>query len=194
MLSNDHTFEAHGMAFYVTVERDEHMGAPWKESDGHGIVSDTKRHPFGMGTKPPKRGGERILFWENGAYQTYDIEATTKLAKKDGWGLTEAELKHLAVKLGHKPTRKEIVREAVERDFRYCRSWCNDEWHWVVVTVEAVDFYVCDSIGGIESNDDDYIDEVARDLADTIHNRLNPPAPPPPPWHRRVANVFLALE
>jgi hypothetical protein len=36
----DDTIEINGLTFRVTVERDEDMGEPWKEHDGHGVVSN----------------------------------------------------------------------------------------------------------------------------------------------------------
>jgi hypothetical protein len=171
MLYNNDTFEHKGRTFRLEITRDDAMGEPWKEHDGHGIVSERKRHPFGHGTKPPKRAGERVLYWESGTYRTYDVAETMKIAKRDGWGLSPKDEAELAQKLGRQPTRNEIIAAAVDRDFEYLRAWCNDEWRFVVIGVHHDD--ESEYLGGVEDSDSEYVEETARELADEICARLD---------------------
>lgn len=168
----DESFEHKGRTYRVAFPHDEGHEAPWEECEGHGIVSDQKRHPFGHGTKPSKAPDEKILYWERGVYRTYDVAETLKIAKRDGWGLNPDDESKLAQSLGREPTRKEIIAAAVDADFEFLRAWCCDEWHYVgvVVTHESGD---TESLWGIESNADSYLDEVAHELADEIASRLD---------------------
>lgn len=161
---------------YATIEtkHDEDMGPPWDEHDGHGPVSKIAYHPCGYGARPPKRSGQRLLYWDRGYYRLYDMQAATKLAKKDGWGLGNDELAELTKKLGHTPTQGQITAAAVERDFERMRGWANDEWHWIGVVVTLFDAddneIGSDSLRGIES-DGDYWKEVAAEILDELIER-----------------------
>lgn len=162
------TFEHNGRKFTYTTERDDCICEPWKECDGHGIVSEWKRHAFGMGSKPPKAPGERVLIWERGSYRTYDMQATMAIAKRDGWGLSDEATAKLAARLGRTPTTGDIRAAAVERDFQYLRAWCNDEWEWLVICVTDVATGRKEYLGGVESSDEKYIAYHALDLAAEI--------------------------
>ncbi len=154
-----------GLWARINVERDDDMQAPWIEHDGHGIVSDSKRHAFGMGSKPPKKAGERVLAWQDGYFRTYDIAATMKKAKAEGWGLGKEETAALAAKLGRAPTAGEILAASVEYDFEFCRGWVTDEWQWIGVTVTLEDkdgnALGKDALWGTESCGDHWQDEAA---------------------------------
>lgn len=161
------TFQHLGASFRITLEHDDSHGSPWSEEDGHGPVSEWKRHAFGQGTKPPKRAGERILVWNRGHYRTYDIRAATVQAIAEGWDAAP-----------YGGTKGERAARAVEADFQRMRAWCNDEWSYVGVIVELLDDSG-DSLGetaslwGVESDSDEYIrNEVAIELADEILARL----------------------
>lgn len=125
------TIEHLGFTATITIHNDQHHGAPWEENDGHGIVSGWERRD--------KRAGERILHSDRHSKRFYDMAATMRLAKRDGWGLGDESKAKLAAKLG-KPveflTHGEIVAQAVEDDFEYLRSWCADEWQWQGYTTE----------------------------------------------------------
>lgn len=155
----------------IALKHDESMGEPWKEHDGHGEVSEQRYHRFGCGTRPPKRAGERLLYWERGYYRLYNFAATMKKAKAEGWGLGKEDEAELAAKLGRTPTPREIIAQAVERDFDRLRAWCNNEWHWIGVAVTLEDEngneLGHESLWGIES-DGDYWREVACDLSNRL--------------------------
>lgn len=72
------TVERDGYVVTATVVRDDDMGAPWENEDGHGPVS--------RWTSRPKRPGERVLNVDRGSYRYYDFAEAVKIAKRDGWG------------------------------------------------------------------------------------------------------------
>lgn len=163
MFDND-TFERGGHNFRVQLPFDEDMGAPWEKHDGHGIISEW--------TSRDKAPGERVLCEDHGHKRYYDIKATIAIAKKDGWGCSHGSLKDGKYTHSHK-TKKEAVACAVDQDFERMKAWCNDEWHWcgVVVTMlndEDEETELADSLWGIEDDSDDYLDDVANELADNL--------------------------
>lgn len=162
-----------GLTFRVTCETDCDMGPPWKEHDGHGEVREVRT----FGGKPEKRPGERVLHTDRYAAWFYDWQGAMSTAKRDRWGLCDDEKAELAEKLGHAPTAGEITTEAVQRDFDHLRGYCNDDWSWVTVYVTLLDTDGAptgetESLGGIESNSADYINECALELVAEIANRI----------------------
>lgn len=120
-----------GYTAHITIKQDVRgMKEPWKEHEGHGVVSEY--------VDRDKRAGERVVSTCKGRAMFYDFAATMLIARRDGWGLCDDEKAKLAARLGRKPTKREIIAEAVERDFLYCKGWANDEWTWMgyIVTVE----------------------------------------------------------
>lgn len=155
------TFEKElgGMKFRVDFCYDEDMGEPWKEHDGHGIVSEW--------TTRSKAPGERVLCKDRDSRRYYDVQATMEKAEKEGWGIENPEGK----------TKGQILAEAVDRDFKYLKGWCNDEWHWTTVRVRLLDVdgnptNEWETCGGIESSDEKYLKEVAGELAAEIAHRV----------------------
>lgn len=153
------TFEHKGYTFRVRFARDEFMGAPWDEHDGHGPVSDWR-------PGYTKRPGERVLHRDREAYRFYDFAEAVKIARRDQWGSEGDE--------GLAPGAK--AARAAERDFEYLRSWCRDDWQWVSIDVEYVDpvggVVERESLGGVESSDEAYLTDCAYELADAIVGRL----------------------
>lgn len=164
------TFERGGRTFKVELPQDDFGRAPWEDDDGAGIVTEW--------TRRDKAPGERLLHEDRGSRRFYNWQETTAKAKRDGWGLCDDEKAALALRFGREPTRKQIIAEAVERDFDRMRSWCNDQWCYVGVVVTALDDEgdetdETESLWGIESDSRDYIAEVAHEHADEINARLN---------------------
>lgn len=118
-----HTLQRSGYTARISVFHDEYMGEPWKEHDGHGIVSEW--------TRRDKTPGELVLNSDLHSKRFYDYQGTLEIARRDGWGLDDEDKAKLAAKLKREPTKGEIVAEAVRRDFEHLRAWCNDEWHWL---------------------------------------------------------------
>jgi hypothetical protein len=157
----DRTFEHKGRQFGMTIEFDAGLQEPWKEHDGHGIVSEW--------TSRAKRAGERVLVQDRSSYRYYNFAETMKLARKDSWGVSdpkEGETK-----------RQQLVR-AVEKDFEHLRAWCNDGWHWCGVIVELLDSDgertgETESLWGMENSDTKYLEMEAHELADAIIYRVD---------------------
>src|SRR5690348_8411347 len=148
------TIEVQGRQFSVAIEYDDSMGEPWKEHDGHGVVSEW--------TTRDKRPGERVINQDGRSYRYYDFAATIKRALEEGWD---------APPYGGR--KRERAARAAEADFERMRGWCNDQWHWcgVVVTLlddEGDETKEAASLWGIESDAGDYLNQVARELADEI--------------------------
>lgn len=152
-------------------EYDQDASPPWEECDGHGPVSSSKHYPFSWGTKPPKRSGERLLYWNDGWYRLYDFAEAMKIANRDGWGLNPDELAKLTARLGHTPTKGQITEAAVENDFQYLKDWCDDKWHYigVIVTLHDAEGKEQDerSLWCVEDRGD-YYQTVASELADEL--------------------------
>lgn len=125
------TFERGGRTFKVEMPYDDTPRCPWEDDCGTGIVSEW--------TSRDKGPGERLLHSDRSLYRYYDVAETTKKAKRDGWGLSNDDKAKLAERLGRQPTRKQIIAEAVERDYDRLRRWCNDQWSYVEVVVTAID-------------------------------------------------------
>jgi hypothetical protein len=171
------TFEHRGHTFKLTIERDDDMGEPWKEHDGHGIVSDW--------TTRDKAPGERVLVEDRNHKRYYDVKASTKLARKDGWGCSHSTMDEVdgkrVFKSGHK-TKGEAIACAVDEDFERMRAWCNDDWYWAYAMVRLLDedgeeTSEYDTLSGVESDAGSYWDEVARELADQIVSRIEVETP-----------------
>lgn len=167
---------------------DSDMGPPWKEEDGHGVVSDW--------TARDKAPGELVLSSDRGSHKRfYDFAATVEIAKRDGWGLGDEEKAELEKKFGRAPTKNEIVTEAVWRNFKHLKDWCDNKWHWCGRTVEvedsegndATDDYFPDSVWGFEStciqdeeeevfqNAEQFIDEqITKKKQEEFEGKLDP--------------------
>lgn len=153
------------LTFRVKVEDDLDHAEPWKNSEGHGVVSEW--------TGRDKKPGEWVLKESRGDKRYYDMAATIKLAKRDGWGLNPEAKAVLAKRLGREPTKGEIVEAAVKDDFEYLRGWCNDEWRYVGVIVTLLDddgdkTEIDNSLWGVEDYDVEHLEEVAQELAEEI--------------------------
>lgn len=144
----------------MTREPDDCLDYPWKEYDGHGIVSDWENRA--------KRPYERVLAYDGGRSMFYDVQGSIEKARKEGWGLPEEEAKGL--------TKKQIAAAAVERDFKYCKKWANEGIWWDVIGVSVYvnnDKLDSEYIGGIESTADrDTIRNLVGDLVAQIEARL----------------------
>ena len=116
ILFDGDTFTHDGHTFIVSVDH----GAPWKEEDGHGPVSEW--------TSRDKKPGEWVLSSDRGSKRFYDAAEATRIAKRDSWGLTDEEKAKLATKLGRTATKGEVTAEAVRLDFEHLRGWANDKY------------------------------------------------------------------
>ena len=159
------TFEHNGNRFRVAFLSDDTMGAPWDEHDGHGPVTKAplRANYRGYISKAP---GQRFL----GEHWLYNFAEAVRMAKRDGWRALEdvgrADM-----------TRGQLAARAAEEDFQRLKDWCEGRWCWigVVVTLLDDDGDATDetaSLWGIESDAGDFLEEVARELADEITANL----------------------
>lgn len=137
-----------GREYLICWYFDEDHGAPWEESDGHGIVSDWR-------TKGSKRPGERIMTEQHGLCRFYDWQATMKQAKAEGWGGS--------IDRDGCPSSM-TTEEAVQADFDYLCAWCRDEWHYCGIEVIDIATKESAAVWGIESDQDAYHEQVITDL------------------------------
>jgi hypothetical protein len=89
----------------------------------------------------------------------YDVAEATRIARRDRWGAP-----------GEHASAGARAAAAVAQDFEYLRAWCNDEWCYLVVTVEVArdgSVVSTDTCGGIESLKD-YWREFAAEEATAI--------------------------
>ena len=160
-------FEHAGKTFLAEVYPDGCGEAPWERGEGHDAVSDWETRS--------KLPGELVLSEGGRSRRFYDVQAAMKKARADGWGLSEPALAKLCETLGRPATGGEITAAAVRADFEFLRGWCNGEWQYVGVCVRATDTDgnaigapFENALWGIESYNNDYIREVAAELASEI--------------------------
>jgi hypothetical protein len=142
----------YGFKIVVRVEHDDDHGPPWEEEDGHGPVSEWR-------DADSKRPGERVLVRHHGSARFYDMQEAIRIAKQDGWDAPPYD----------EGTKGQRAARAVEADFQYLKGWCDDRWYYVGVIVELQDEdgneIDRDSLWGIESVDENYLNETAREMA-----------------------------
>lgn len=139
-----------GLRLNITTESDPDHGAPWKECDAHGPVSEW--------TTREKRAGERVLASDRRAKMFYDYAGAIALAKKDGWDAPP-------YKTG---TKGEQAARAVDADFEFLREYCAGLWEYIGVIVTLTDEdgneLGRESLWGVESRGN-YWREMALELA-----------------------------
>lgn len=160
-------FERHGFEFIAKLYEDDNNDAPWERDDGHGPVRTTRC----FHGRPGKRAGEVVLFSERGYYVIYDAKEATALARRDGWGIQPEkrdELRQRYRQTGN-VTKRSDAALAVFEDERFLRGWLNNDWYYVGVAVQMTgsddDRYQY-AVWGVESDCEDYIRELADELAD----------------------------
>lgn len=148
----------HGaMQFRIKWVYDHDSGPPWENEDGHGEVSDW--------TTRDKRPSEMVLSSDRGMKRFYDFAGAVRLARRDGWNTAPYSWSSKGAQ----------AHAAALADFKYLQHWCNDEWHYcgIVVTLLDADGEPEDvdaSLWGIESEGDDYHEEVIGELiAECLH-------------------------
>lgn len=167
------TFEYKGRTFRLEVDQDECIGPPWKESDGHGPVSEW--------TCRDKRPGEWVLCKDGRSKRYYDFAEAMRIAKKDCW-----DAKPYGV-----GSKGEQAYRAVKEDFEYLRGWCNDQWTYAVLHVtllgEDGEWQSDSHLGGVEwyYTVSDYIMGTAKELADELLAEVDEEAE-----KARIANRF----
>lgn len=150
------TFEHNGRAYVASFFYDADMGAPWDNEDGRGDVSDW--------TTRDKLPGEMVLCRDHNSKRLYDFQGACAKALKEGWRAS-ADINRTDL------TPRQLAANAAMADFERLRAWCNDQWHYIGISVKSADDDSDDfgeSLWGIESDAGDYLETVMRELADQI--------------------------
>lgn len=161
---NTETIEHCGITVRIEYFYDHDMGRPWENADGHGVI----RSAYSYYGKPEKKPGEVLIPCDRGNYWIYDWQESTRIAKRDGWGVSNPPAGL---------TQRQITALAVKADFDYLRGWINEDWHYVgvvctVLDANGEDTNDSDSCWGFESLDDYHETagrEMAESLAETVH-------------------------
>lgn len=107
-----------GFHCVATLIADNDRTPPWERAEGCGVVT-----PWVTRAKKP---GERVLNRDGSSYRFFDYAETIREAKRDGWGPRE--------KFNGESERQRTAR-AVQEAWRFLKSWCDDEWHYVGIVV-----------------------------------------------------------
>jgi len=164
---DERMFKMDGVELRLRIFHDADMQAPWIEHCGHGSVREAK-------ARDEKRPGERTLYCDRHYYLFYDWEDAIRLAKKDGWGLCPERHQQLAREKGREPTKGEIIERAVWDDFCRLRDWCDDKWRWIWIEVEHLPSGISRTLGGIESDCEDYLTELCTELGESVLEEAMP--------------------
>lgn len=153
-------FEVNGRVFRWGFEFDADSKMPWEEWDGIGVV---------LSRSYAKKAPHEVLIHEDRpVYWFYDVRASMAKAKRERWGLPEAETVGL--------TKRQIIAAAVQKDMKYCSEWLNGSRYFVCLKVweegnpENVDY-----LGGVEyseTGDNEYLIECAREMAQEMAHGL----------------------
>jgi hypothetical protein len=160
------TFEHNGTEYVIELEADDYTPPPWEHECGH--VGVEQRHVSYGGTIR-KAPGERILYREGFAACVYDHAESVRIARHEGWAASREDAE--ACRRGE-ITEGQRAERAVVADADRMRRWVSDDWSYVVVIVRRADACRCcgksAEIGGVESDCIDFINEVARELAEEL--------------------------
>lgn len=168
-LYSGNTFEADGVTFRVTFDQDDCGEYPWDWCDGHGVVRKSHaQHREGYSDKKP---GERPMNKSGrNEYQFYyDVAASMKLAKQDGWNTAPYDVPNKA-------------QRAIDADFKYLSGFINGDWCYITVHVELLDAdgaVLSDDYLGMVESIGDHASDCAYDMANTllhdykVSNRFN---------------------
>ena len=148
--------------FVARVYLNEYHGNPWDEEDGH--VS-----PEYFVRRDDVPSGWAIMSTHGRGYWAYDLGAALMKASREKWGLStdSREYKAIRIKEGHKkPTRAQIRYAAVKADAWRMAEFINGDWGYVGVSVTREDEEETydHAVWGIESDDQSYWQEIAKEL------------------------------
>jgi hypothetical protein len=161
-LTDGAIFRRGGAWFRVEHMHDDCHGAPDKECDVHGVVTEWMER---RGEQEARNVGLRELASDRGRAIYYDMAQSLRIAHRDNWGRGKS---------------KSAKRRAVVRDYEYLRGWYSDEWHYIGVIVERLtgaNKGEKASLWGLESFCTRYLSTVARELADELRPAKAPKQP-----------------
>lgn len=144
-------------SFFWGFEQDIDCGFPWDE--GHAGYGEIETRRSGS-----KKAPHEVIIGES-RFETffYDVQASMKKAKAEGWGIPSHEAEGL--------TRRQIIAEAIARDIEHCKQWVSGARFWVCLKVwQENDPEKADYLGGVEYCSYDsatwsYVEEIAQEMA-----------------------------
>jgi hypothetical protein len=157
-----------GRDLAVLFHYDSDHGAPWADDCWYNkLVRTAKGRNYSRHGSYPKQPGERALGKEGNHF--FDWQSAIINGKKEGnVGGIDTFMK-LTAELRRVPTRKQCVEAQVQWMFDHCNDWCNDEWHYIGIEVIDEETEERESLWGIESCCEDYIEEVIEELAEQVY-------------------------
>lgn len=140
--------------FKATFEHDPDCSP--LDDDGHGAVSDWVTRD--------KKPGELVLCRDGSYKRYYHYQSACQLALVDKWNA-------YPYNEGSETPRQQAAKAAMA-DFKFLKSWFEDEWGYVVVCVTLLDDEgeetdVREYLGGVQTLGDYHLEE-ARILADEL--------------------------
>lgn len=158
----DNTGEAEleGFTLKAYTQPDEGHEPPWEAEDGHGPVREARGTTYAS-NMPAKGPSERPLVSERGWALYYDFAEACRIARAERW---DAE----PYNTDGRETPKQQAAKAAEADFKRLQAYCNGDWHYIGVIVDAYREGIklgSASLWGIESDADGYLEEAAEELA-----------------------------
>lgn len=149
----------------IEVQRwaDQDSGPPWQDNCGSVDVVAARRSTSEGG--PRKRPGETIIHRDGNWCHIVDFQAEVKRARKEGWGLSNANMLDLKRRVSNKQilktmtvtermaltpeqriemahavelTKRQIAARSVELNIKYIQDWLNNRWHYCGLEVRVV--------------------------------------------------------
>ncbi len=103
------SYTVDGYTLDFTTHHDDDADAPWDREDGHGPVSGWRR--AGHNGHASKAPGERPLSIDrDGSARFYDFAKACRMARRDGWGLSDEAQAKLIAQLAA-PKRRAVKSE-----------------------------------------------------------------------------------
>lgn len=163
-------FTLYGVTFTCQLQRDEDHGPPWEDDDGRGIVTAWIDR---LDRDAADAAQLRILSSDHGRARYFDQLATLQKATRDQWGLGPEAMQELLAEFTQYTEatipREIVIDRAVQLEYQFLRDWCEDRWEYVGVIVTLDGAHGIErSLWGIESSEQDYLNETARELAEEI--------------------------
>ncbi len=192
------TFEHNGNTFLVEIEPDDFQDPPWEREDGHGPVRKAPRgrnwrgytskapgemlmgddwvYDFAEACRIARRDRWGCLPGNLHSRQSADGSWIARAGHLEAHGadVNKAISALYDAYRATFPSARARAAAAAMSDFNRLDRWARGLWEYVGVIVtlcdedgEPIDGMTA-SLWGIESDADDYLDEVARELADEI--------------------------
>ena len=179
------TIVVDNIEFNIYLDWDDHPVTPWDPdwNDPLGSVRDSRNKSTHYDGKEP--GEVRIQSRRKHSHvYYYDFQGAVAKARVEGARPPKKDMEELTKDTqrmyNRPPTKGEIAVAAVWHEIGRFQDWLDDDWHYSYVTVKVRDSNEDEintdeldldgfdpgvpGVGGVESDDDDYIKEVAKEI------------------------------